>query len=84
MKGWLEKETGIQNITLYSLIDYIIIVCCLLKRIDFSGNRAKTLLRKFKEENQSLQNAVTPTIYSQIVQQNVVTKITGLEAYLNR
>lgn len=84
LKGWLEKETNIQNITLYSLIDYIIIACCILKRIDFSESRAKTLLRKFKEENLSLQNAVTPTIYSQIIQQNVVTKITGLEAYLNR
>ena len=39
LKKWIEKETGIQNITLYSLIDYIIIVCCLLKRVDFEPNR---------------------------------------------
>lgn len=46
LKKWTEKETGIQNITLYSLIDYIIIVCCLLKRVDFSGTRAKKLLER--------------------------------------
>lgn len=84
LKKWIEKETGIQNITLYSLIDYIIIICCLLKRIDFSGNRAKSLLEKYKTENLSLQTTVTPTIYSQIIQQNVITKITGLEVYLNK
>jgi len=83
LKKWTEKETGIQNITLYSLIDYIIIVCCLLKRIDFSGTRAKKLLERYKAENSKLQQNVTPTIYSQIIQQNVTTKITALEAYLN-
>lgn len=41
LKKWIEKETGIHNITLYSLIDYIIIVCCLVKRVDFSSTRAK-------------------------------------------
>ena len=83
LKKWVEKETGIHNITLYSLIDYIIIVCCILKRIDFSSNRAKILLQKYKNENQSLQSTVASPIYSQIIQQNVVTKIAGLETYLN-
>ena len=84
LKKWVEKETGIHNITLYSLIDYIIIVCCLLKRVDFSGTRAKTLLCQYKEENNRLKNSVTPTIYSQIVHQNVATKIASLELYLNQ
>ena len=67
LKKWVEKETGIQNITLYSLIDYIIIVCCLLKRVDFSGTRALTLLNKYKEENQRLQNSVASEIYDHII-----------------
>lgn len=83
LKKWVEKETGIQNITLYSLIDYIIIVCCLLKRVDFSSIRAKQLVYAFKSQNQFLQNSVAPTIYAQIIQQNVTQKITVLEAYLN-
>lgn len=83
LKKWVEKETGIQNITLYSLIDYIIIVCCFLKRVDFSGSRAVTLLEKYKTESQCLQDNVTATIYSQIIQQNVSSKITALETYLN-
>ena len=83
LKKWVEKETNIQNITLYSLIDYIIIVCCLLKRIDFSSSRSKQLLQTYKEQNQLLQKHVAPNIYAQIIQQNVAQKITALETYLN-
>jgi len=83
LKKWVESETGIQNVTLYSLIDYIIVVCCILKRIDFNGTRATRLLEKYKEENQKLQHSVTPDIYSQIIQQNVTNKISALDAYLN-
>jgi len=83
LKKWTEKETGIQNITLYSLIDYIIIVCCLLKRVDFSNSRARKLLECYKKENLSLQQNVTTNIYNQIIQQNVTTKISALEMYLN-
>lgn len=83
LKKWTEKETGIQNISLYSLIDYIIIVCCLLKRVDFSGIRAKKLLEKYKAENATLQHNVAPDIYTKIIQQNVTTKINALEAYIN-
>jgi abortive infection bacteriophage resistance protein len=83
LRKWTEKETNIQNITLYSLIDYIIIICCLLKRIDFTGTRAKKLLNQYKAENTALQQTVSPAIYNSIFQQNVATKITALETYLN-
>lgn len=82
LKKWTEKETNIQNITLYSLIDYIIIVCCVLKRIDFSKIRAANLLEKYKEENQRLSDKVPTNIYQTILQQNVANKISKLETYL--
>lgn len=84
LKKWVEKETGIQNITLYSLIDYIIIICCLLKRTDFTGTRAKRLLDQYKTENAILCKAVDPAIYNCLFQQNINNKIATLEAYLNR
>lgn len=83
LKKWIEKETGIQNITLYSLIDYIIIVCCLLKRVDFSSTRAKTLLDAYKSQNQFLQSKVPANIYTKIIQQNTVNKVILLENYLD-
>lgn len=84
LKRWTENETGINNITLYSLIDYIIVICCILKRISFSKERSKTLLRKYEEETKKLQNNVTPEIYNIIIQQNVPEKIQGLKEYINR
>lgn len=83
LKHWVEKETGINNISLYSMIDYIIIICCILKRLDFSNSRAKRLLKQYKTLNQSLQSAVSSAIYNQIIQANVTAKITALETYLN-
>ena len=82
LKKWTEKETNIPNITLYSLIDYIIIVCCVLKRIDFSKIRATNLLEKYKEENQRLADRVPTNISQTILQQNVADKILKLETYL--
>ena len=84
LKRWLEKETGINNITLYSLIDYVILMCCILKRIDFSNTRAKKILEKYENENTLLQSGVTSAIYSQIVSSSVATKISGLKAYLEK
>lgn len=37
VRNFYKKETGIQNINLYSLVDYIILICCLLKRVDFKN-----------------------------------------------
>lgn len=84
LKKWIEKETNIQNITLYSLIDYIIIVCCLLKRVDFNAARAIQLVSAYRDESRHLQSLVAPEIYTKIMQQNVTQKIVLLEEYLNR
>ena len=84
LKKWIEKETNIQNITLYSLIDYIIIVCCLLKRVDFNATRAIQLVSTYREESLHLQRLVAPEIHTKIMQQNVTQKIVLLEEYLNQ
>lgn len=83
LKKWVEKETSIQNITLYSLIDYIIIVCCLLKRVDFSSTRAKRLVTAYKKQNDLLQKNVAASIHTKIIPQNVTQKTADLETYLN-
>ena len=82
LKRWVEQETQINNITLYSLIDYVIIMCCILKRVDFSNSRAKQIIEKYEAENIKLKNNVAPNIYSQIVSSSVNTKIKGLKKYL--
>lgn len=82
MKKWLERETGINNITLYSLTDYIIVVCCMLKHVDFTRKRAYDLLNTYRLEIQKLKTNVTADIYDSIIQNNITQKISSLEDYL--
>ena len=82
LKRWVEKETGINNITLYSLVDYIIVLCCVLKRVDFSNGRASRILDRYEDLNRNLKDRVTPVIYNKIVSSNVSAKINGLRRYL--
>ncbi len=83
LRDWIEKEVSVHNITLYSLTDYIIIVCTLLKKLDFSDVRAKNLIKTYKKEINALQASLPPSIYNQIIQGNTFAKITALETYLN-
>ena len=84
LRKWIEKETGINNITLYSLVDYIIIMCAILKRIDFSNVRAKKLLSTYEQENQKLKSKVNSQIYNQIIPSGVDKKIENLKKYLEK
>lgn len=82
LKQWLETETGINNISLYYLVDYIILLACILKHVDFSGNRAFKLLEAYRHENQVLRDSVPQEIYSMIIPNNVEIKLEKLENYL--
>lgn len=83
VKKWTEKETGIRNITLYSLVDYLIIICCMLNKIDFSDVRVKKLFRDYRDQNEILKNSVSRKIYDMIIPANVAAKISSLENYLS-
>ena len=79
VKKWAEKESGIKNISLYSLIDYIIIIFCLLNRIDFNMKRAKHVFQIYKDQNKILEQSVSSEIYNMLIPPNVVEKLKGLE-----
>ncbi len=84
VRKWAEKESGIKNITLYSLIDYIIILCCLLNKIDFSTARVNKLFKEYNEQNTVLKESVSKAIYEMIVPSHVSAKAIELEAYLKK
>lgn len=84
LKQWLETETGINNISLYYLVDYIILLACILKHVDYSGERAVTLLNSYRRANQILRESVPTEIYSMIIPNNVDKKLEVLENYLGR
>ena len=82
LKRWIENETNISNITLYHIVDYIIIICCLLKRFDYTGLKARVLLETLENENEKLRNSVNDGVYSMIISGNVTRKINALKRYI--
>lgn len=84
LQKWIEKETGIKNVSLSSLLDYIIVICGLLTRTDFTGERRNKLLDAYLLETKLLRNRVTGTIYNQIIPRNVTGKVTQLQNYLKK
>ena len=84
LKHWLETETGINNITLYYLVDYIILLACILKRVDYSKERARRMVTAYRHENEALRQVVPAEIYSMIVPNNVDAKLQELEKYLSQ
>lgn len=84
LKLWVEKETGIRNISLSTIMDYIIILCTLLHKIDFSSDRSLKLIEKYRKITGNLRKQVTPEIYSMVIQHNVPIKMQNLENYLSK
>lgn len=82
VRKWVEKETGILNVTYFSLIDYIITLCCILRKLDSLSPRAENLISAYKEENDKLRATVTPDISKVLFKQNMELKIAALEKYL--
>ena len=84
LKGWIEKETQMQNMSLNSVADYIVVLCVLLKKIDFSMDRAMELIEAYKKATYHLQEQVPDSITEMIIQKNIAKKIQALEVYLYR
>lgn len=84
LQTWLAQETGIEEITLNSLVDYFIILCILSKRMDFKGTRAKNLLNRYREENFYLQCTVPTSISEVLITWTDGDKVLAMDEYLSR
>ena len=81
--NWLEGETGILNLTFYTIIDFIILVSCMLKKIDDNTDRAGQLIQKYISLVNELNSNVTPAVFDAIIQAQHGTKIQGILDYLD-
>ncbi len=82
-RKWLESETGVLNITFYTIIDFIILVSCLLKKVDANTARANQLVRKYGNLVDALRCGVTPDVFNMIIQSRHDAKIQDIARYLN-
>lgn len=81
VRKWVEKESGIRNITLYSLIDYIIIICCLLKKTDFNSKRVRNLITAYRSQNQILKASLPSDLYRIIIPYHVEKKVERMDTF---
>ncbi len=82
LQQWLRKETNINGITLESLVDYIIILCFLIKRFDYTGMRAKELVQGYIRAIDNLKSKVSDVVFNKVFPADIIQKNSALQAYI--
>lgn len=80
--NYLNYETGINNIDFKFLVDYIILIVVILKKLGKNKTELKKIIRDFKQECEELRNLIPVNIWHSIVGTNINAKLNNLEAYL--
>ena len=82
LKLWVEKETNIKNITLHTLVDYVIVMCTLLKRFDYTGTKAKEFVQRYVSTIDIFRKKVSADVYDKVFSNRVRQKIISLQNYV--
>lgn len=82
LKEYLQHTTHINNITFNSIVDYMVIVMFLLKKLGSSKTELKKLVRKFVNESESLRGKIPVPVYTSIMGSDFRNKTTALERYI--
>lgn len=81
VKQWLYGETGIKDIKFNYLIDYMILVCCLLKKLG-QKKQAQDLISRYKQAIDKIYNDLPINIYTKIISSDALYKIEMLKKYI--
>lgn len=84
LEKWLVSETHINGINLESIVDYLIIVCCLLEKIDVNKKQANKLLKEYEVSINKLKNSVDPNVFNLVVPSDTFNKLSDLKKYLKK
>ena len=82
IKGCLERDTRITNIDFSTIMDYLILVCYLLKNMQVSKTDIKKMVTNFGVITETLRRKVPANIFSQVIHTNTRTKINQLENFI--
>ncbi len=76
------NETGVQNITFNTIVDYIVLVTYLMKCLGFTKTEIRKLILDFKNCYEDLRKRVPAHIYSVIIHTDTRSKLQKLETYV--
>ncbi|QJX64143.1 Abi family protein [Niallia circulans] len=82
LKEYLQSETGINNITFDTIVDYFIIVIFLLKKLSVTKTELKQIVRKFYAESEKLRSSVPIPVHTSIMGSDFRNKVNNLTNYI--
>lgn len=81
---WVEAETEIVNVTFDYFSDYIALIICLLKHLQYSEGMLTKFLKEYEECTNELYSALPLPIYNKIVATGIKGKLKKLNEYVKK
>lgn len=80
--NFLKMETGINNLTFRSMVDYIVLITVLLKLFNCSKNETMGFVQQFEKACEELRKSVPISICTKIILTDTKSKISLLKKYI--
>ena len=78
----ISAETGINNITFESIVDYVILISFMMKLIECPKKKIMAFIRLFEKDCEELRGKVSTSIFNTVVYTDTRTKLNLLKKYL--
>jgi len=82
LKKYLQSETGINNITFDTIVDYFVIIIFLLKKLGITKTELKKIVRNFFYESEKLRNTIPIPVHTSIMSSEFKNKVNNLTKYI--
>lgn len=80
---WVKMETGIKNISFDYFTDYIALIVCLLKHLQYPKRKLLQLIKEYTDIVDNLYRNVSVQIHNKVVATGIQGKLSKLEQYIN-
>lgn len=81
---WVQSETGINNVSFDYFSDYIALILCLLKHVQYPKKKLVRFLKEYEDCINDLYKALPLPIYNKIVATGIKGKIAKLNTYVKK
>lgn len=78
----ISAETGINNITFESIVDYVILISFMMKLLECPKKKIMAFIRLFEKDCEELRGKVSTSIFNTVVYTDIRTKLNLLKKYL--
>ena len=78
----ISAETGINNITFESIVDYVILISFMMKLLECPKKKIMAFIRLFEKNCEELRGKVSTSIFNTVVYTDTRTKLNLLKKYL--